>query len=110
MAGSGDDRPNDAAPNDEPALEAVTQIVLTMAHDLSQPLAAASNYLAVARQIARRQVAEAESLTEALAKAAAQVTRATEVIRGMRASLASDKPQTLDDLLRRLREVGKSGS
>jgi phosphoglycerate-specific signal transduction histidine kinase len=107
MTGSGDDMRKDAASNAESALEAVAQIVQTMAHDLSQPLAAAANYLAVARQIARRQAAEAQSLGEALEKAAAQLTRATDVVRRMRASLATEEPQTLDDLLRTLRASGE---
>ncbi len=89
----------------ETILASLADIARTLAHDLNQPLAAASNYLAVARQAARKQQPGPPAIAEALEKASGQIARATEAVRRMRASLAPGEPnrteQSLHALLRR---------
>ena len=89
----------------ETILASLADIARTLAHDLNQPLAAASNYLAVARQAARKHPEAPALAAEALEKASGQIERATEAVRRMRASLAPGAPnrtkQSLHALLRR---------
>jgi two-component system sensor kinase FixL len=71
-------------------LNALSALASTLAHELNQPLAAASNYLTVARlQIKRAGFEEAQADTsspvEAVDLAAGQVSKAGEIIRQMRA-------------------------
>jgi two-component system sensor kinase FixL len=57
----------------------------TLAHELNQPLTAAASYLAAARRISERNPDPANSrVSEVLQKAAAQVTRAGDIIQRMR--------------------------
>lgn len=75
------------------ALDALADLARTLAHDLNQPLAAASNYVAVARQIANTQAPAATGLAAALEKTEGQIVRATEAVRRMRSALAPIEPE-----------------
>jgi signal transduction histidine kinase len=118
MGGDGRDTRKDAALDAgaavESALEALAEMARALAHDLNQPLAAASNYLAVARQVARKQAPDAPALAESLEKAAMQITRATEAVRRMRVSMAPDDPnlteQRLHDLIQRASASPENGT
>lgn len=71
-------------------LNALSALTSTLAHELNQPLAAATNYLMVARLQAKKAAegaadAAADRPLEAIELAAAQVTKAGDIIRQMRA-------------------------
>ena len=104
MGENGDQTRGDAAPDAEFALDALAEMARTLAHDLNQPLAAAANYLAAGRHLARRQAPGADALQESLEKAAGQIARASQAVRHMRLSLAPDAPEltehSLHDLIR----------
>jgi two-component system sensor kinase FixL len=80
-------------PDLDRALDALAETIRTLAHDLNQPLAAASNYIAAARQIASAQALSAKPLANALEKTSAQIARAADAVRLMRAALAPGEPQ-----------------
>ncbi len=90
-------------PETEAALDALADVLSTLAHDLNQPLAAAGNYLSAARRMARR--LGASDLEEALEKAAAQLVRASQSVQKARASFGTGETQrareSLHDLIRR---------
>jgi two-component system sensor kinase FixL len=66
-------------------LNALGEMAGTLAHELNQPLTAATSYLAAARRISERNPGPANSrASEVLQKAAEQVTRAGEIIQRMR--------------------------
>jgi len=66
-------------------LNALGEMAGTLAHELNQPLTAATSYLAAARRISERTPGSTNSrVSEVLQKAAEQVTRAGEIIQRMR--------------------------
>jgi two-component system sensor kinase FixL len=68
-------------------LSEMGQIGATLAHELNQPLTAISNYMQAARRLIEIK-AQPERIADSLEKAAAQATRAGEIIRRMRQSVA----------------------
>jgi phosphoglycerate-specific signal transduction histidine kinase len=87
----------------EAVLAWLAEFGATLAHDLNQPLAAAGNYLSAARQIAARaQGAATPLLDPTLEKAAAQMTRASETLQRLRASLTPGEPQFVEASLHAL--------
>jgi signal transduction histidine kinase len=87
----------------------------TLAHDLNQPLAAAGNYLSAARLMASAKSGAAPALDQAMDKAGAQIARASETLRRLRAALTPGEPQfretSLHALLREASErVERSAS
>jgi signal transduction histidine kinase len=58
------------------------QMVSALAHEVSQPLTAVGNYLRASRRLV--EIGETGKAQNALAKAASEVTRATEVVRRLR--------------------------
>lgn len=79
----------------EAVLDWLAEFGATLAHDLNQPLAAASNYLSAARQIAGAQGAPAPALERAMDKTAAQISRASEAIQRLRSTLTPDEPRLI---------------
>lgn len=70
------------------------QMASALAHEISQPLAAASNYLQAARLLRdRREAGEAERLAEAIDRAAAQVTRAAQILQRLRGFIRKSEPE-----------------
>ena len=65
-------------------LAAMSALASVMAHELSQPLTASSNYLQVAMLSLRQQTGSAEELMAMLERANAQALRAAELVRRMR--------------------------
>lgn len=65
---------------------AAGQLSSALAHELNQPLAATYNFIAAARRFAERRedAAAAAKLDEALAKAAAQTQRGSDILKGIR--------------------------
>jgi len=67
-------------------VDAMSAMASTLAHELNQPLAIATNYLAACRRLLKRAAHPPErDLIEAIDTAATQVRNAGEIIRGVRA-------------------------
>jgi two-component system, LuxR family, sensor kinase FixL len=70
------------------------QMASALAHEISQPLGAASNYLQAARLLQdRHEAGEAERLAEAIERAAAQVTRAAQILQRLRGFIRKSEPE-----------------
>jgi two-component system sensor kinase FixL len=70
------------------------QMASALAHEINQPLAAASNYLQGARRLqARADQPSAERLAEALDQATAQVERASKILRRLRVFIKKGEPE-----------------
>ena len=66
-------------------LSAMGAMASTLAHELNQPLAAASNYLTVARRgLSQSNLPDGDRFKDALARASEQITRAGDIIRKIR--------------------------
>jgi signal transduction histidine kinase len=98
-------------------VDAMNTMAATLAHELNQPLTAASNYLAGgARLLAGGGAGSADGAAEAVAEARKQVTAAGDVIKRVRAMLGKRTFLTetaslgavLDDALSILRSTGAS--
>ena len=91
-------------------LDTMAALAATLAHELNQPLTAATNYFALSRQLAGglSQPPKVE-LLEALDKASAELLRAGQIITHMREFLARGEPnrveQSLHALIRRTCEL-----
>ncbi len=87
-------------------IDTMADMAAALAHELNQPLAAASNYLSAARQMLG---AKAEPLDprvdEALGKASSQLMRAGQIVSHIRDFMARGEPgkleQSLHDIIRR---------
>jgi two-component system sensor kinase FixL len=70
------------------------QMASALAHEINQPLAAASNYLNAARRLRDRgEPGDAARLGEAIDRAAAQVTRAAQILSRLRGFIKKAEPE-----------------
>lgn len=70
------------------------QMASALAHEINQPLTAASNYLQAAKRLeARDDPTKAKQLVQALEQAAAQVERAAQILRRLRAFIKKGEPE-----------------
>lgn len=83
------------------------QMASALAHEINQPLTAASNYLQAAQRLhARGDDAEAARLAEALDKARSQVERASEILRRLRSFIKKGEPeQQAEDIAELIEEA-----
>jgi PAS domain S-box-containing protein len=90
-------------------LSAMGAMASTLAHELNQPLAAASNYLAAGKALLDRTPLDKLNVKIVLAKAGEQTHRAAEIIRRMRdftiGGKIDRKPEDLYHLICRARET-----
>jgi two-component system sensor kinase FixL len=85
------------------------QMASALAHEINQPLAAASNYLQAAKRLgARRDPAQAELIDEALDKAAGQVERASQILRRLRTFIRKGEPELAPEDIAKLIEEGSA--
>lgn len=85
------------------------QMASALAHEINQPLAAASNYLQAAKRLgARRDPAQAPLIDEALDKAAGQVERASQILRRLRAFIRKGEPELAPEDIAKLIEEGSA--
>lgn len=85
------------------------QMASALAHEINQPLAAASNYLQAARRLgARRDPGEAGRIDEALAHAARQVERASQILRRLRTFIKKGDPELEPEDIAKLIEEGSA--
>jgi two-component system sensor kinase FixL len=85
------------------------QMASALAHEINQPLAAASNYLQAAKRLgARRDPAQAELVDEALDKAAGQVERASQILRRLRTFIRKGEPELAPEDIAKLIEEGSA--
>jgi two-component system sensor kinase FixL len=95
-------------------VNAMGSMAMTLAHELNQPLAAASNYVAAARKtLLNRAYASDEQIVEPLNEAASQIVRAGEMIRRIRsvvkAGEADRQPVSLDEAVSRVQSLIEAG-
>ncbi len=85
------------------------QMASALAHEINQPLAAASNYLQAAKRLgARRDPAQAGLIDEALDKAAGQVERASQILRRLRTFIRKGEPELAPEDVANLIEEGSA--
>lgn len=85
------------------------QMASALAHEINQPLAAASNYLQAAKRLgARRDPAQAGLIDEALDKAAGQVERASQILRRLRTFIRKGEPELAPEDIAKLIEEGSA--
>ena len=89
-------------------LDSLADMATALAHELNQPLAAASNYLSAARHMIGART-PSPAVEEALDKGLAQMLRAGQIISHLREFMARGEPdkveQSLHDLIRRTCEL-----
>jgi two-component system sensor kinase FixL len=95
-------------------VNAMGSMAMTLAHELNQPLAAASNYVAAARKtLLNRDYLTDEEIVEPLNEAASQIIRAGEMIRRIRsvvrAGEADRQPVSLDAAVSRVQSLIEAG-
>lgn len=83
------------------------QMASALAHEISQPLTAASNYLQAAKRLeARDDPTKAMQLVQALEQAATQVERASQILRRLRAFIKKGEPeQQSEDIAKLIEEA-----
>lgn len=85
------------------------QMASALAHEINQPLAAASNYLQAARRLgARRDPGEAQRIDEALDHAARQVERASQILRRLHTFIKKGDPELEPEDIAKLIEEGSA--
>jgi two-component system sensor kinase FixL len=85
------------------------QMASALAHEINQPLAAASNYLQAAKRLgARRDPAQGPLMDEALDKATAQVERASQILRRLRTFIRKGEPELASEDVTKLIEEGSA--
>ena len=85
------------------------QMASALAHEINQPLAAASNYLQAAKRLgARRDPAQGPLIDEALEKAAGQVERASQILRRLRTFIRKGEPELAPEDIAELIEEGSA--
>lgn len=86
-------------------LSALGEMASALAHELNQPLSAIANYLKGSRRLLeRQQFAEAETICDAIDKAADQSLRAGQIIRRLRDFVARGESEKRVESLRKLVE------
>jgi C4-dicarboxylate-specific signal transduction histidine kinase len=98
--------PGICAPSDPSArarLTAMSAMAAAMAHELSQPLTAASNYMQGCAAVLRQRIHGLEQLLGFIEDAAAQTARASDIVLRMRAFVKTGRiearPECLDEML-----------
>lgn len=87
-------------------LSSFAEMSSALAHELNQPLAAATNYLNGARQLLERRGESDEQILDALRRAADQTVRAGDIIRRMRAFVTrGDVEQHCESLAKIVQEA-----
>lgn len=85
------------------------QMASALAHEINQPLTAASNYLQAARRLdAKQDAASAERLSQALEQAAEQVERASQILRRLRIFIKKGEPEQQPEDIAKLIEEGSA--
>jgi two-component system sensor kinase FixL len=85
------------------------QMASALAHEINQPLAAASNYLHAARRLgARRDPGDAGRIDEALEQAIGQVERASQILRRLRSFIRKGEPEIAAEDISKLIEEGSA--
>lgn len=85
------------------------QMASALAHEINQPLAAASNYLQAARRLHARHDKEGEErLDEALGLAASQIERASQIVRRLRTFIKKGEPELQAEDVAKLIEEGSA--
>jgi PAS domain S-box-containing protein len=100
---------------DAERLNAVAQLATGIAHELSQPLAAATIYLNSAKRLSRLPVdRRTASVEDTLDKAAAQITRAGRTINHLREFVARGEPdktrQNMHEIIEQSLEFARAGA
>jgi two-component system sensor kinase FixL len=95
-------------------VNAMGSMAMTLAHELNQPLAAASNYVAAARKtLLNRSYLSDEQIVEPLNEAAGQIIRVGEMIRRIRsvvkAGEADRQSVSLDEAVSRVQSLIEAG-
>jgi two-component system sensor kinase FixL len=85
-------------------LDAMGGMATALAHEVNQPLAAAANYLSVARRVLERSPVTPTGAEEVLARAEDQVARAGQIVRRMRSFVSRGEP---DKALHRMSELAQ---
>jgi two-component system, chemotaxis family, CheB/CheR fusion protein len=81
-------------------LDSMADMAGSLAHEINQPLAAASNYLSVARQLLRGQkVTPPPAVEEALDKASSQMLRAGAIVAHLREFMTRGEPDKIEHSL-----------
>jgi two-component system sensor kinase FixL len=73
-------------------LNAMGQVATTLAHELNQPLAAATNFMAASARLLDQPSPDLPVVTNALRSCVSQMTRAGDIIQRMRAFIAKREP------------------
>src|SRR5262245_40902890 len=85
------------------------QMASALAHEINQPLAAASNYLQAARRLHARHDKEGEErLDEALGLTASQIERASQILRRLRTFMRKGEPELRAEDVAKLIEEGSA--
>ncbi len=85
------------------------QMASALAHEINQPLAAASNYLQAARRLlGRHDPGQAGRIDEALERAAGQVERASQILRRLRVFIKKGEPELQAEDIAKLIEEGSA--
>lgn len=85
------------------------QMASALAHEINQPLAAASNYLQAARRLlGRHDPGQAARIDEALERAAGQVERASQILRRLRTFIKKGEPELQAEDIAKLIEEGSA--
>ncbi|MBV9287539.1 MAG: PAS domain S-box protein, partial [Hyphomicrobiales bacterium] len=93
-------------------LDSMANMATALAHELNQPLAAASNYLtAIRHMLGAEPPSTPQAVNEALDKASSQMLRAGQIVSHMREFMARGEPdkveQSLHELIRRACELAR---
>lgn len=95
-------------------LASMAEMATALAHEINQPLAAATTYLNAARRIHKSRPEQAPGLNEALDNASAQTMQAGRIIGHLREFIARGEPdktiQSLHEVIRRACELTQAGS
>jgi two-component system CheB/CheR fusion protein len=95
-------------------LDVMTNMATALAHEINQPLAAASNYLSAARQILGAEAVPNRLADEALEKASTQMVRAGHIISHLREFMARGEPNkvelSLHALIRRACDLAQASA
>ena len=83
-------------------LDVMANMATALAHEINQPLAAASNYLSAARQILGAEAVPNRLAAESLEKASAQMLRAAHIISHLREFMARGEPNKVERSLHAL--------